>query len=106
MRLNGLDFSLSGMENKVRQLAEQGRPKAEIARFAVDTVADVVCRATQAAQALHPGLPVLCSGGVASNGLLRERMTDAVFAPPQYSTDNALGVAILAGRALKQEAST
>ena len=33
-------------------------------------------------------------------------MTDAVFAPPQYSTDNALGVAILAGRALKQEAST
>ena len=63
-------------------------------------------RTTRAALQRYHGLPVLCSGGVASNGLLRGRMTDAVFAPPQYSTDNALGVAILAGRALKQEAST
>lgn len=102
VRLNGLDFSLSGMENKVRQLAEQGRPKAEIARFAVDTVADVVCRATQAAQALYPGLPVLCSGGVASNTRLRQVLEEqgVFFAQPRYSTDNAMGVAILAHRSL------
>ena len=91
---------------KVKGLLEAGEAPANIARFTLDTVTDVVLRATREAQARWPGLPVLCSGGVASNGLLRERMTDAVFAPPQYSTDNALGVAILAGRALKQEAST
>ena len=30
-------------------------------------------------------------------------MTDADFAEPQYSADNAMGVAILAWRSLKQE---
>ena len=50
------------------------------------------------------GLPVLCSGGVASNRLLRTVMSDAAFAAPQYSTDNAMGAAILAWRSLRQEA--
>ena len=66
----------------------------------------MVLRATQAAREAHPGLPVLCSGGVASNTLLRQRLEalEAVFAPPQYSVDNALGVAILAHRALERGA--
>ena len=43
-------------------------------------------------------------GGVASNTLLRRRLEGlgAVFAPPKYSVDNALGVAILARRALER----
>ena len=47
---------------------------------------------------------MLCSGGVASNSLIRGRMEPlgAIFAPPQYSTDNALGVAILTHRALER----
>ena len=37
------------------------------------------------------------SGGVASNSMLRERMREfsPVFAEPQYSTDNAMGIAVL-----------
>ena len=40
------------------------------------------------------------SGGVASNSMLRKVMEPlgAVFAMPQYSTDNAMGVAVLAHR--------
>lgn len=106
VKVKDLTFSLSGVENQVKAQAESGTDPARIARFVLETVAGAVVRTTRAALERYPGLPVLCSGGVASNGLLRERMTDAVFAPPQYSTDNALGVAILAGRALKQEAST
>lgn len=106
VKVKDLTFSLSGVENQVKAQAENGTAPAQIARFVLETVAGAVVRTTRAALERYPGLPVLCSGGVASNGLLRGRMTDAVFAPPQYSTDNALGVAILAGRALKQEAST
>ena len=84
-------------------LAEQGKPPAEIARFALETVASAVRRATDAAKKRWPGLPVLCSGGVASNRLLRAVMADAAFAEPRYSTDNAMGVAILARRALERE---
>ena len=51
---------------------------------------------------LYPGLPVLCSGGVASNALLRQVMGDALFAAPQYSSDNAMGVAFLTHRALER----
>ena len=103
VKLIGFTFSLSGMENKVKAMVEQGVEKADIARFALLTVADVVRRATLSALEQYPGLPVLCSGGVASNTLLRRVMEPlgAVFAQPRFSTDNAMGVAILAWRAAK-----
>ena len=104
VRLDGFTFSLSGMENKVKTMVEKGAAPADVARFALLTVAQVVYRATRAALERYPGLPVLCSGGVASNSLLRQVMAplEAVFAPPQYSTDNAMGTAILAWRAVKE----
>ena len=92
VKLKELTFSLSGMENQVKGLLEKGEKPANIARFAIDTIANVVVRATREAQRRWPGLPVLCSGGVASNRQLRtamERECGAVFAKPQYSTDNA-----------------
>ena len=106
VRLNDLTFSLSGMENKVKGLLEAGEAPANIARFTLDTVTDVVLRATREAQARWPGLPVLCSGGVASNTRLREALAGecgALFAQPRFSTDNAMGTAILTWRALERE---
>ena len=103
VKLDNFTFSLSGMENKVKTMAEQGAEKADIARFALLTVADVVKRVTLAALEQYPGLPVLCSGGVASNTLLRQVMEPlgAVFAQPRFSTDNAMGTAILTWRTVK-----
>lgn len=103
VKLRGLEFSLSGVENQVKALAEGGGSGREIASFAVETVARTVCRATAEAQERFPGLPVLCSGGVASNSRLRRLLTEhcgAFFAQPRYSTDNAMGAAILAYRSV------
>ncbi len=108
VKLNGLTFSLSGMENKVKELAEKGETPANIARFTIDTILNVLVRATREAQKKWSGLPVLCSGGVASNRQSRaamERECGSVFAQPQYATDNALGVAILTHRALERGAA-
>lgn len=108
VKLDGLTFSLSGMENKVKALAEKGEKPANIARFTIDTILNVLVRATHEAQKKWPGLPVLCSGGVASNRQIRaamERECGSVFAQPQYATDNALGVAILTHRALERGAA-
>ena len=105
VKLQGLEFSLSGMENKVKTMVQASEQPAAIARFTLDTVADVVVRATRQAQLDYPGLPVLCSGGVASNARLRQAMGEqcgAVFAKPEFSTDNAMGVAILTHRALEK----
>lgn len=104
VKLNDLTFSLSGMENKVKGMLEQGEKSADIARFTLNTVVDVVVRATKQAQKRYPGLPVLCSGGVASNRQLRgamEQRCGAFFAQPCYSTDNAMGTAILTWRAME-----
>ncbi len=105
VKLKELEFSLSGMENQVKALLASGEEGSVVAAFALDTVADVVRRATAAALKERPGLPVLCSGGVASNSRLRQVLTascGALFAEPRYSTDNALGVAILAHRLLER----
>lgn len=106
VKCDALTFSLSGMENKVKSMAERGEPPERIARFAVETAVRTVVRITEQAQTRYPGLPVLCSGGVASNSRLREVLEarcHAVFAPPEYSTDNAMGPAILAWRGMREE---
>lgn len=105
VKVNGLTFSLSGMENKVRQMVQRGEEPAEIAWFAQETVCRVVQACTKAAMEVYPSLPVLCSGGVASNGRLKELLRQncgALFAQPQFSTDNAMGTAILTWRALER----
>ena len=87
-------------------MAERGESKEAIACFALDTVCATVVNVTKKAQEQWPGLPVLCSGGVASNTQLRRAMTEkcgAVFAEPKYSTDNAMGTAILTWRAIEEE---
>ena len=104
VKLKDLTFSLSGMENQIKALAAEGEKPANIARFAIDAVSNVVWRATVEAQNRWPGLPLLCSGGVASNTRLRYVLTEfcqAFFAEPRYSTDNAMGTAVLTWRALK-----
>ena len=105
VKVKDLTFSLSGMENKVRQMVQRGEEPAEVAWFAQETVCRVVQACTKAAMEQYPGLPVLCSGGVASNGRLKELLRQncgALFAQPQFSTDNAMGTAILTWRALER----
>ena len=65
------------------------------------SVVAAVRRATENAAGEYGNLPVLFSGGVASNSILRREMPGGIFAEPKYSVDNALGVAILTYRAVK-----
>ena len=96
----GMEFSLSGVQNKVQQFHELHGESAETAAYALRCVAGAVYQATANALKQYPDLPVVFSGGVASNTLLRAVLAplDPVFAEPQYSTDNAMGVAVLTHR--------
>lgn len=93
-------FSLSGVQNKVQQYYESNQSPEETAAYALRCVAKAVYRATEQALLKYPGCEVVFSGGVASNSMLRAVMQplNPVFAAPQYSTDNAMGVAVLAHR--------
>ena len=100
VRCTDMQFSLSGVQNKVEQFHAKKHDPAETAGYALRCVIQAVFAATEQALCAYPGLPVVFSGGVASNSMLRERMQPfkPVFSEPQYSTDNAMGVAVLAHR--------
>ena len=98
VKTQGLTFSLSGLENQVAAFYQRTNSPEETAAFAVSSVCDVVLRTTREAQKQYPGLEVVFSGGVASNVTLRRVCGFGVFAAPQFSTDNAMGVAVLAER--------
>ena len=99
VKCTGTEFSLSGVQNKVQQYYES-HGDAEAAAYALRCVCYAVKQATRNAMKVYPGLEVVLSGGVASNSMLRREMQElnAVFGAPAYSTDNAMGVAILAER--------
>ena len=98
-KMNGLEFSFSGHENKVKELIAAGESRENIAAFAVNSVAKTILKATKAAFKEFGDLPLLCSGGVARNTTIRKMFAQvapkAYFAKPEFSSDNAAGVAIL-----------
>ena len=97
-----MEFSLSGVQNKVQQFHKGN--DAETASFALRCVAFAVHKATENALKAYPGLEVVFSGGVASNSMLRQLTADLdpVYCEPQYSTDNAMGVAVLTHRLMEE----
>ncbi len=90
-------FSLSGVQNKVNEYYIASGSQEETAAYALRCVCHAVYTATCNAQKAYPGLQVVFSGGVASNRMLRQVMAplEPVFAQPELSTDNAMGVAVL-----------
>lgn len=97
VKVKNMTFSLSGMQNKTQQLLERGTPREEISSFVLMTCCEAVKKATKEAKNIYGDLPVVFSGGVASNSMLRAAMEPlgGIFGPPKYSTDNALGIAVL-----------
>ena len=97
MKLRGLEFSFSGIQNQAEKFFADTRSPADTARFVMNCIVGCIADTTRAALAQNPGLTVVFFGGVASNSMLRERMREfsPVFAEPQFSTDNAMGVAVL-----------
>ncbi|MDY3224776.1 MAG: DNA-binding protein [Candidatus Faecousia sp.] len=103
VKCGDMTFSLSGVQNKVQQYHEKNGIPAETAAYALRCVACAVFQATRQALERYPGLRVVFSGGVASNSMLRQTLAplNPIFAQPQFSTDNAMGVAVLAHRAME-----
>ncbi len=100
VKCTGAEFSLSGVQNKVEQYFIAGNTPEDTAAYALRCVCHAVITATENAWMQYPDLPVVFSGGVASNTMLRTltKSLNPVFSEPCYSTDNAMGVAILAHR--------
>ena len=95
---------LSGLENQCRKQVDEKKIPSEIAAYAIVSIANIVVEMTERALLCYPGLPVVYSGGVMSNRMIRSLVECRFskekihFAPPQYSSDNAAGIAVMACR--------
>lgn len=97
VKLNGLEFSFSGLENKMHAFYDASKNPADTAKYVLNCVVSCILAVTREALKQYPGFPVVFSGGVASNAQLRQSAQgfEAVFSPPEFSTDNAMGIAVL-----------
>ncbi|MBQ7566315.1 MAG: DNA-binding protein [Oscillospiraceae bacterium] len=97
VKLNELSFSFSGLENKIADYRAAGHGDAETAAYCLRSVAQTVVRVTEQALKQYPDHPVVFSGGVSANSMLRAccAQFDPVFCEPRFATDNALGIAVL-----------
>lgn len=104
--MRGADCSLSGIENQCLDMIRKGRPKEETARHCLEAITAALEGMCSALLLEHGDLPVVFSGGVCSDSILRDRLSGrfgALFAAPEFSADNAAGPAILAYTARRTE---
>ncbi|MDD6826822.1 MAG: peptidase M22 [Oscillospiraceae bacterium] len=97
--IRGVDCSLSGVENKCRKMKEDGCSYEDTARFCLMYIYETIRAMTKAALDTYGPMPVVYAGGVMSNSIIREKIQndfDAYFAHPDFSCDNAAGVALFA----------
>lgn len=93
------DCSLSGVENKARNMIDKGELAEDVAKFVLTYIAETVSSMLGGVVDRYGHLPVVFSGGVASNSLLRKIINErynAYFAESEFSLDNAAGTAIYA----------
>lgn len=94
-----LDCSLSGVENKAKQMLLNGERNEDIAKFVLDYIALTVNEMLKRITQQYGDLPVIFTGGVSSNTILRSTIKkdfNAYFAESEFSLDNAAGTAIYA----------
>ncbi len=91
--------SISGLQNKCQKMAADGEAPCDIAKYCIDYISQVIYELSVSALEKYPGLPLVYSGGVMSNTLIRKRLREefgAIFAADGFSSDNAAGLAVLA----------
>lgn len=110
---DGYHVSFSGPTTAALRLVSQGANKAAIARAVFRCVANSLEKILRRAITEVGIKEVLLVGGVAANSIIRERLKHRLehpavgarlfFAPPNLSTDNAVGIAHLGYLALRRE---
>lgn len=103
--VQGYNFSFSGPAAHAERLVRRGAPPAAVARAVERCIANTLEKVLRPLIEETGRRDILIVGGVAANLFLRERLRHRLehravgarlyFAAPEYSTDNAVGVALL-----------
>ena len=93
-----IECNLSGIENIAKKMYAESEDKNEVAAYVFACVRDTLRGMARAAIAKYGEMPIVFAGGVMSNKLMRSTLASefsAYFAEPEFSADNAAGIALL-----------
>lgn len=96
---------LSGLENLCKKMYEQKESKEKISLFCLKYIEATLCKMTEKLIEKYGKLPLLFAGGVMSNSIIKNTIKNkygAIFALPEFSSDNACGIAYLTYRKAKR----
>lgn len=98
--IKGNDICLSGVENICDKLKDEGASIEYISSYCLSYISEALVRVTLKLRDTYNNLPVLYAGGVMSSTYIRNyissRVDNVIFTKPQFSSDNAAGIAYLA----------
>lgn len=94
--VRGLECSLSGIENKCKKMLDDGESKEDISCFCLMSIYSALNALTDEVYRQFGDIPVIYAGGVMSNSIIRARLEEKarIFCEPEFSRDNACGVAV------------
>lgn len=105
--IRGFEVSFSGVESAAQRLIDQHTPPAQVARAVEGCVARTIAKLLQAGLEKTGIKQCLIVGGVASNQFIRSelarrlaRKSQLYWAEPEWSRDQAIGVALLTSQGL------
>lgn len=96
--IKGYDCCLSGVENICQKMKVQGSSDIDVSRCCIEYILkslDIMCERILND---YGKMPILFAGGVMSNSIINRELSSkykALFAKPEFSSDNAAGIAIL-----------
>ncbi len=96
--VTGSYCNMSGAENKVKEMLQKGVAHEDIASYVIQFIKVNLDKISENIINEYGKLPMVFSGGVMSCGLIRnyfEKKYGAYFATPEFSADNAAGIALL-----------
>lgn len=92
------DCCLSGVENICKKAIDNGEDNTYVAALCLKYIEESLFKMTENILGIYGDMPVVFAGGVMSNSIIRSNLTSKLsctFCEPQYSTDNACGIAVL-----------
>lgn len=96
--LKDCDCCLSGIENICRKAYENGKSKETVAAICIEYIKMTLDQMCERLLKKHGQMPVIFAGGVMSDKIIKDYITEkfgASFAQPEFSADNAAGTAFL-----------
>ena len=98
--------NLSGLENNSVRMIKAGASAEAVCQYTFTFIAKTLGKLAENARAAHGDLPIVWAGGVMSNSIIKKHLSklgNVYFTEPQYSADNAVGVALICRRKYMNE---